>query len=184
MTDELPGASLSRRALLRDAALGAAALVVPRAVRAAPADERALAFFHTHTGERGRVVYWAGGQPVREGLAAIDHLLRDHYSGDVHAIDLRLLDLLHRLHTQLESREAFHVISGYRSAATNSALAARSGGVARRSLHMVGQAIDVRLPGCELQTLRDVALGLGGGGVGFYPGPSFVHIDVGRVRRW
>jgi uncharacterized protein YcbK (DUF882 family) len=176
-------ALLSRRGLLRLGALGAATLVAGRA-HAARAPERALAFVHTHTGERARIVYWADGDYVREGLAAVDHVLRDHYSGDVHAIEPRLLDLLHALAGQLDTAEPYYVISGYRSAATNAALAARSGGVAGHSLHMAGQAIDVRLPGCALHTLRDAALALRGGGVGYYAASEFVHLDVGRVRRW
>jgi uncharacterized protein YcbK (DUF882 family) len=174
---------LSRRALLGWAACSAAAWALPRAA-SADESERALAFVHTHTGESGRVVYWADGDYVPEGLGALKRLLRDHYSDEEHAIDPRLLDLLHRLHGVVDAREPFHVISGYRSPATNATLAARSGGVATRSLHMRGEAIDVRLPGCELTTLRDAALALRAGGVGYYGGPSFVHVDVGRVRRW
>ncbi len=178
--------SLSRRTLLRGALLGAAALALPRGARAAlpPEPERALAFVHTHTGERARIAYWAEGAYLPDGLAAIDRILRDHYSGAVHPIAPRLLDLLHALHRDLDASEPFHVISGYRSPETNAALAARSHGVATRSLHMTGAAIDVRLPGRALTALRDAALARRGGGTGFYPGPDFVHVDVGRVRRW
>jgi uncharacterized protein YcbK (DUF882 family) len=179
-------ARLSRRALLRWSTGAAALLALPRSAGAASGlePERSLAFVHTHTGERGRVTYWATGEYVREGLAEIDHLLRDHYSGAVHRIDVRLLDLLHELQVELGAREPFHVISGYRSPETNAALAAHRAGVASKSLHMAGEAIDVRIPGCQLVTLRDAALALRGGGVGFYPGSDFVHVDVGRVRRW
>ena len=173
----------SRRTVLGWAAGAAAAWALPRGARAEER-ERTLAFVHTHTGESGRVTYWALGDYVPEGLSALKRLLRDHYSDEQHAIDPRLLDLLHHLHTGLGAREPFHVISGYRSPTTNAALAARSGGVATRSLHMRGEAIDVRLPGCDLTTMRDAALALRAGGVGYYGGPSFVHVDVGRVRRW
>lgn len=175
---------LSRRALLRLGSLSAAALALPSALHAASERERALAFVHTHTGESGRVVYWADGDYVPSGLGRLDRLLRDHYSGAVHAIDRGLLDLLHRLHAELETSEPFHVISGYRSPETNALLAARSGGVAKHSLHMSAQAIDLRVPGRELAKLRATALALRAGGVGYYPGPDFVHIDVGRVRWW
>jgi uncharacterized protein YcbK (DUF882 family) len=174
---------VSRRGLLKLGAFGVASFAA-RGALAASERERALRFVHTHTGESARVVYWADGEYLPEGLAEIDHVLRDHYSGDEHEIDSSLLDVLHRLSQRLDSARPFHVISGYRSPVTNATLAARSGGVARRSLHMAGQAIDVRLPGCELQTLRDAALALRAGGVGYYGGPDFVHIDVGRVRRW
>jgi uncharacterized protein YcbK (DUF882 family) len=176
--------SLSRRALLRSGALGAAALLLPSALRAGREPERALAFVHTHTGETGRIVYWADGAYLPDGLAQLDHLLRDHYTGAVHAIDRRLLELLHRLHAALETREPYYVISGYRSPETNAALAARSRGVAQHSLHLEGQAIDLRVPGRELAQLRATALALRAGGVGYYPGPDFVHVDVGRVRWW
>jgi uncharacterized protein YcbK (DUF882 family) len=177
---------LPRRAFLRLGVSCAAALSLPGRAHAglAPDPERALAFLHTHTGESGRIVYWADGDYVPQGLGRIDHLLRDHYSGEVMRIDLRLLDLLHRLNAALETSEPFHVISGYRSPATNAMLAARSGGVATHSLHMQAQAIDLRVPGRDLTVLRGVALALRGGGVGFYPGPDFVHVDVGRVRFW
>jgi uncharacterized protein YcbK (DUF882 family) len=176
---------VSRRALLKLAAAGAAALSAPGLARAAVVPERALSFVHTHTGETARIVYWADGAYVPDGLSQVDRVLRDHYSGEVHAMAPALLDLLHDLSERLESRGPYHVISGYRSAATNSTLAARSGGgVARRSLHMLGQAIDVRLPGRPLSALRDAALALQRGGVGYYAASDFVHVDIGRVRRW
>ncbi|HEU4427445.1 MAG TPA: DUF882 domain-containing protein [Myxococcota bacterium] len=175
---------VSRRTLLGWVASGAAAWALPAALRAATVGERSLAFVHTHTGESGRITYWAEGDYLADGLAALRRLLRDHYSGDEHAIDVQLLDCLHRVHATLDTTEPFHVISGYRSPETNAALAARSGGIAQRSLHMLGQAIDVRIPGRSLASLRDSALALRAGGVGYYAGPDFVHIDVGRVRRW
>jgi uncharacterized protein YcbK (DUF882 family) len=183
VTSRLGESRLPRRGFLRLSALGAAALAWPGALRAAAA-ERSLAFVHTHTGESGRVTYWADGEYVPDGLASIDQLLRDHYSGAVRGFDRRLLDLLHQLQLALGSREPYHVISGYRSPETNARLAARSGGVAKHSLHISAQAVDVRLPGCELRALREAALALQGGGVGYYPGPDFVHVDTGRVRWW
>jgi uncharacterized protein YcbK (DUF882 family) len=181
MTDS---SRVSRRRLLQLAALGAATFSARGVARAAVRPERTLSFLHTHTGEATRVVYWADGAYVDEGLAQIDRVLRDHYSGEVHEIAPDLLDLLHALSEQLESSGPFHVISGYRSPNTNARLAAHSGGVARRSLHMAGQAIDIRLPGRALPALRDAALALRRGGVGYYAASDFVHVDVGRVRRW
>jgi uncharacterized protein YcbK (DUF882 family) len=180
----IDSARVSRRALLKLAAAGAAALSAPGLARAAALPERALSFIHTHTGETARIVYWADGAYVPDGLLQVDRVLRDHYSGEVHAMAPALLDLLHDLSERLESHGPYHVISGYRSAATNSTLAARSGGVARRSLHMLGQAIDVRLPGRPLSALRDAALALQRGGVGYYAASNFVHVDIGRIRRW
>jgi uncharacterized protein YcbK (DUF882 family) len=174
--------ALDRRRFLRLGALGLAGLALP--ARALAGNERSLHFFHTHTGESGEIVYWAEGHYSPDGLARIDQLLRDHYSGEVKRIDVRLLELLHRLAGKLGASAPYHVISGYRSPTTNAMLAARSGGVATHSLHIEGQAIDLNLPGCALRALREAALALRGGGVGFYPASDFVHVDVGRVRWW
>jgi uncharacterized protein YcbK (DUF882 family) len=159
--------------------LGAQAMVAP------PANARRLAFHHTHTGEQLDIVYAMGGDYLPPALATLNHFLRDHYTGDVGAIDPRLFDLLHGLQRELGAGERFEVISGYRCPATNATLkATRGGGVANHSLHMVGQAIDIRLPGVALGDLRDAALSLHGGGVGYYQREQFVHVDTGRVRRW
>jgi uncharacterized protein YcbK (DUF882 family) len=130
------------------------------------------------------VVYCAKGRYLPGALADINHILRDHRTGEIKAIDIRLLDLLYALGLKLEDRGPFHVISGYRSPKTNAILRAHGQGVAKNSLHLQGKAVDIRLPGCDLSVLRHAAMNLKGGGVGYYPGPHFVHIDVGRVRHW
>lgn len=131
------------------------------------------------------VVYREGRHYLSDALAEIDRVLRDHRSGDVHPIDPSLLDQLSRLGSLLHAgQHAFHVISGYRSPHTNAMLASRSGGVARRSLHMDGRAIDIRLPGVPLSTVHRAALAMQAGGVGYYARSGFVHLDTGRVRRW
>jgi uncharacterized protein YcbK (DUF882 family) len=178
--------SVRRRAALRAGLAAAAALLcAPRLARAAlsPA-EPTLSFYNLHTGESLVATYRAGDRYVPEELAAIDRLLRDFRTGDVHPIDVRLLELLARVHARLGSARPFAVISGYRSPRTNAMLAAESGGVASHSLHMRGQAIDVRLADRPLDQLREAGLALRGGGVGFYPRSDFVHLDVGPVRRW
>lgn len=154
------------------------------AARRAPPPTRALTFRHLHTGEALTVEYARGGDYWPDALQAIDRLLRDFRTGDVHQIDPRLLDLLHRLAGTIDPRTRFEVISGYRSPTTNAALRRKSEGVAARSLHMVGQAIDIRVPGVRLPALHAAALDLGAGGVGYYPVSNFVHVDTGRVRRW
>jgi len=111
-------------------------------------------------------------------------VLRDHRTGAVAAIDIQLLDLLDHVKAALGTAQPFQVISGYRSPASNSLLASSSSGVARRSLHMEGKAIDIRIPGVPLADLRRAGLMLKGGGIGYYPGSNFVHLDVGRVRTW
>lgn len=144
-----------------------------------------LAFVNTHTGETLDVVYREGPRYLGDALSEIDRVLRDHRSGDVHEIDRDLLDQLARLRRLLDvNKRPFHVISGYRSPKTNAMLAARSGGVATRSLHLQGRAIDIRMPGVELPTLHRAALSMQAGGVGYYARSDFVHLDTGRVRRW
>ena len=140
---------------------------------------------NTHTLERIEVVYAIDERYVPEALGSLNHFLRDHYTGDVGLIDPRVFDLLHRVRQVLGSGRVFEVISGYRCPATNTQLReTRGGGVASHSLHMDGRAIDVRLPGVPLAELRDAALSLRAGGVGFYPREQFVHLDTGRVRSW
>ena len=145
---------------------------------------RSIAFQCTHTGDHTDVVYWAEGRYLTDATAAIEHVLRDFRTGDVHSIDHSLLDLLHSLRISMESEDPFHVISGYRSPKTNAALQAKSNGVATKSLHMEGMAIDIRLPDRNIADLHRAALALKAGGVGYYPAPDFIHVDVGRVRRW
>jgi uncharacterized protein YcbK (DUF882 family) len=145
---------------------------------------RALAFHNLHTDERLHVDYWRNGKYDRAALAKINYLLRDHYSGDEHPMDVRLIDLVHDLQNKLGNHGAVEVISGYRSPATNMHLAQLSDGVARRSYHTKGMAIDLRLPGTPLAKIHRTALAMRRGGVGYYPDSQFVHVDVGPVRTW
>lgn len=145
---------------------------------------KVLAFENLHTGERLSAVFRADQGYLPDALRQIDRVLRDHRTDEVHPIDTRLLELLATLCRRLELRQPFQVISGYRSPRSNAMLAEASGGVARHSLHLQGMAIDIRVAGVPLQRLRDAALALDGGGVGYYPKSDFVHVDVGRVRRW
>ncbi len=155
-----------------------------RPAAAEDAAERFLAFRHTHTGERLRIVYFARGGYRPEALGQIDWLLRDFRTGDTHTIDPRLLDTLHALCLSC-GKETLEIISGYRSPQTNAMLRRTGGGgVAQRSLHMDGRAIDVRLAGCDTARLRDAAIALRRGGVGYYPKSDFVHLDTGRFRTW
>jgi uncharacterized protein YcbK (DUF882 family) len=146
--------------------------------------KRALSFNNLHTGDRANIEYWAEGRYEPGALAEINHVLRDWRNNEVHDIDPRLLDLLHVINGKLETSEPFEVISGYRSPATNALLHAESSGVAAKSLHMKGMAIDIRVPGRALSVLHETAVALRIGGVGYYPSPDFVHVDVGRVRYW
>ncbi|MCW8829214.1 MAG: DUF882 domain-containing protein [Gammaproteobacteria bacterium] len=177
---------ISRRIFLQGAVAATVAVATPglhAAVASADA-ERRLNFYNLHTGERLSATFWADGHYVAEELAAIDHLLRDHRRNEVEAIDTRLLEQLHTLQRHFGKHDTFHVISGYRSPQTNAALNSRSSGVAKRSLHMQGRAIDIRLPGVELKSLRQAALAQKAGGVGYYPKSDFIHLDTGRPRFW
>lgn len=158
----------------------------PAATAAVPATRlpRSLSFFHTHTNESLEAVYWCDGAYCPPGLQEIDHLLRDHRTGEVKEIDRSLLDLLHELRSETGVSQPFHVISGYRSPASNALLRRAGSGVAGRSFHIQGRAIDIRLPGIGLGDLRDHALRLDRGGVGYYPASGFVHVDVGPPRTW
>ena len=153
-------------------------------LKARSAVVRVLRFDHLHTGERLTIEYFSEGAYLPDALASINHVLRDFRTSEVHAIDTGLLDLLHGLTDLVESMRPFQVISGYRSPATNGMLRHQSEGVAAGSLHMKGQAIDIRLAGVPLIQLRNAALSLRLGGVGFYPASDFVHVDTGRVRTW
>ena len=182
---------LNRRRFLGIGATLAAASAVPARVGAAsparPAPERVLSFFHTHTGERLKTSYCCGGVYQLEALKEINHILRDFRTNEIMPIDPKLLDLLYELEGTLETDRPVYVISGYRSPHTNAMLRQRGGadtGVARRSLHMDGKAIDIRIPGVRLEQLHRAARSLKLGGVGYYPAPDFVHVDTGRVRYW
>jgi uncharacterized protein YcbK (DUF882 family) len=175
-----------RRFLLGAAALVAAAPAIARPDRTAGADAaaRALAFTHLHTGERLAIAYAVGRDYVADALAAINRVLRDHRTGEVHAIDPLLLDQLHHVQHVTGSHAPFEIICGYRSPRSNEMLRERSAGVARASLHLEGRAIDIRLADVPLADLRDAALEMKAGGVGYYASSNFVHLDTGRVRSW
>lgn len=176
--------SFSRRRFLWAAALGPGLWLRPRRAGASRWSRRTLAFEHTHTGESLSVTYYAEGRYRPSALARVNHLLRDFRSGESHPIDRRLLDLLWELRLKTGAGTPFQVISGYRSPGTNAMLRAQGRNVAKQSLHMEGKAIDVRLVGVPTAQLRDVALDLRRGGVGYYEDDDFVHVDVGRIRRW
>ena len=181
----------NRRSFLGYGAAATAAALVPGRAQAATAvskrPERVLSFFHTHTGERLKIAYCCDGVYQPEALTQLNHLLRDFRVDLEKPIDPKLFDLLHELSGTLETDQPYHIISGYRSPETNSMLRERGGshtGVATQSLHMVGKAMDIRVPGVKLDHLRSAAASLKLGGVGFYPSSNFVHVDTGRVRYW
>jgi uncharacterized protein YcbK (DUF882 family) len=175
----------TRRCFIRNCAgLATGLLIMPLPSLASSQQERKLSFHNTHTGEKASAVYWAEGNYLAEGKQEIDQILRDHRTDEIYPIDTDLLDLLFLLRAEVQGQRAFEIISGYRSPATNAALRKNSSGVAKRSYHMQGKAIDIRLPGCELKNLHKAALAMRAGGVGYYPGSDFIHVDVGPYRNW
>lgn len=186
-----PTQSLHRRAFLRRAGMlcGAAAAMTTLPAFAsiasgAAARPRELRFVHTHTGESLTACYFDGASYDIACLRNVNHLLRDFRTGDVHDIDLALLDILYDLQALADRDAPFEIISGYRSPATNSMLHNKSNGVATHSQHMLGKAIDIRLPGYSTRKLGEHARSLARGGVGVYAASDFVHVDTGRVRFW
>ena len=145
---------------------------------------RELSFYHTHTGKNMSVIYHDGKSHQPAALQDINQFLGDFRTGEVHPIDTDLLDALYLLQQKTGVENKFEVISGYRSAKTNARLRSNSKGVAKRSLHMQGKAIDIRLVGVNTKKLRDTAIAMKVGGVGYYRRSDFIHLDTGRVRYW
>jgi uncharacterized protein YcbK (DUF882 family) len=144
-----------------------------------------LLLYNTHTAERIDVVYRRGDQYIPDALGKLDTFLRDHRTGDVRPFDPRLYDILSDLTASVgRPGGEIDIVCGYRTPSTNESLRAHTTGVAKNSLHMQAEAIDLRMPGIDTLKLRKAALALGRGGVGYYPHSDFIHVDVGRVRQW
>lgn len=176
---------LTRRGFLTSIAGAAITLAAPGVIAStATVRDRELSFYNTHTGEKLSATFWSEGKYLDDGIEEINWILRDHRADSATPIDPKLLDLLYQLQAKVEQQGELHIISGYRSPATNKMLSKKSSGVAKRSYHMLGKAIDVRLPGFDTSQLHKAAISLKGGGVGYYARSNFVHLDVGRVRNW
>jgi len=147
--------------------------------------EHRLSLYNTHTDERMEIVYRRGDRYVPEALAKLDYFLRDHRTGDVRHFDPKLYDILSDLTASVgHPGGEIDIICGYRTSETNESLRAHTTGVAKNSLHIQAEAIDLRMPGVNTLKLRRAALALARGGVGYYPHSDFIHVDVGRVRQW
>lgn len=172
--------SCIRRCAIRSVA----AVLLLVALSAHGSDDRSLVFHHTHTGRTLEVVYARDGRYINSALKRINEFLGDFRTGKTRRIDPALLDLIYDLRQSFGGRGAYEVISAYRSPATNEMLRRKSSGVARNSQHLLGKAIDVRLTGVDTSRLRDAAIAMQRGGVGYYANSDFVHLDTGRVRSW
>ncbi|UVK47263.1 DUF882 domain-containing protein [Mesorhizobium sp. AR07] len=159
---------------------------VAAAATSASAETRSLKLYHLHTHEKAEIVYKRNGRYIPEGLRKINIILRDWRRNEPTKMDPRLLDLVWEAYRESGATDYIQVVCGYRSPSTNSMLRSRSRGVAEKSQHMLGKAMDFYIPGVPLKKLRNIGLKMQGGGVGYYPtsGSPFVHMDVGNVRHW
>lgn len=177
--------SSGRRTFLKFSASAALTAIFSCPAAAAMASEnRVLAFYNVHTGETLKVRYYSGGKLIHRALQRINRIMRDHRTGESKPVDPLLLDVLHRLTSTIAPPSPINIISGYRSPSTNAALRKATSGVAANSLHMEGRAIDIRIPGCRTEAIRELAIYMQSGGVGYYPRSDFVHLDTGPFKVW
>jgi uncharacterized protein YcbK (DUF882 family) len=172
----------SRRRFLQGAAYGALSCTASPVLAAF--NERAISLVHTLTGEKLHAVYFRNGSYDSSTLLRVAYALRDTHSGDVHTIDPMLLDALFELQVRADHDKPYQVISGYRNPATNAELKRSIHAVAEHSMHIQGRAIDIRVAGVPTKKLRDIALAMKRGGVGYYPNGNSLHLDTGKVRSW
>jgi uncharacterized protein YcbK (DUF882 family) len=178
----LSGCGLETVAVRDEDWQGTTHLINPR-YRHSPG-HRTLSFEHTHTGETLKLTYFERGHYIKDALHEINYLLRDFRTDDVHPIDTALLDQLFDVKQTLGFNKPFHILSGYRSPFTNAQLRKHSRGVAEHSFHTRGRAIDIRVEGVSSKTIKNAALAMAQGGVGYYPRSNFVHLDTGKYRAW
>lgn len=178
----------SRRRFLKNMAYGSLlALAGTDSVSAAVRhvhSHKALALQNLHTGDKLKLTYFERGRYIKDALSEINYLLRDYHNDAVHPIDPVLLDQLYDLRLSLGVNKPFHIVSGYRSPMTNARMRRKHSGVAKRSLHMQGRAIDIQIEGVDTRTIRNAALAMRRGGVGYYQRSGFVHLDTGNFRTW
>jgi len=176
--------SVSRRQFLQFSSAAALTSLSPLALSSQQTPARTLALRNLHTGEATHATYWADGQYQMDELAQLNRLLRDHRNDQVAEMDPLLLDNIHRLQAHMNYSGEVHIISGYRSPESNEKLRKMGHRVAKKSFHLQGRAIDLRLPKQALPEVHRAALNMRAGGVGYYPHSNFIHLDTGRVRRW
>ncbi len=180
--------AVSRRRFIRHLACGTLLTLgsqsLAHASKGSFPSHKSLAFQNTHTGDKLKLTYFEKGEYINDALEEINFVLRDFRTGDVYPIDVDLLDQLHDLKLALGINRPFHIISGYRSPITNARLRSQSSGVANNSLHMQGRAIDIRVEDFDTRHIRNAALAMRCGGVGYYPESDFVHLDTGKFRTW
>lgn len=176
--------SPTRRRFMAGGLATASLLIISPAFAALPQGRRTLAFRNLHTDEELKLTYWADGKYINGALDEINKILRDHRTGDIKKMDVSLINLLHDLKKKVGSDRPFEVISAYRSPQSNAKLHEHSSGVAKKSYHLQGKAIDINLRDRSLSDLHRAAKELGRGGVGMYAKSGFIHVDTGHVRYW
>lgn len=186
--NSISSTSTSRRSFLKFGASAILTAVLTRPVLAGVAPDkhrhRVLSLYNIHTGETIRTCYRTGGKLIPGAIKRINHIMRDYRTGQIKPIDPKLLDLLHRIVSEVDPHAPISIVSGYRSPQTNAALRRVTKGVALKSLHMEGRAIDIRVPGYKTSEVRQLAIRLRSGGVGYYPKSDFIHLDTGPVKIW
>jgi uncharacterized protein YcbK (DUF882 family) len=178
---------LSRRRFLKGLACGSLLIGSPKIVQAAFSGftaHKTISLEHQHTGETLNITYYEQGRYIYGALDEISYFLRDYHNDAMHSVDPALLDQLYDVKLLLGKKKPFQIVSGYRSPETNASLRRHSRGVARQSLHMEGRAVDIRMESVSTRAIRDAALALQTGGVGYYPYSNFVHLDTGDIRTW
>ncbi len=173
---------IERRDFLRLGLIAGVGALMPGSLMA-NSGTKSLHLYHIHTHERVLATFWADGEYIYEELENLEYFLRDYRNDQIHKIDLDLIEYLYAIQSLLHSKE-IHIISAFRSKYTNNYLRHHSKGVAKNSYHTKGKAVDIRVPGVSLSTLKYAALSLKRGGVGYYPRSNFVHIDTGMPRYW
>jgi uncharacterized protein YcbK (DUF882 family) len=177
--------AVSRRSLIAGGISAAIlATIKPAAAAVAPLKDRTLHLYHRQTGEFFKETYFQDGFYVVDALDRVNWLMRDWRTDETKTIDPGLLDLLFNVGNNVDAAKPFEILSGYRTPETNAALRRHGVRTASHSYHMVGQAVDITLPGVSLRNMRKAALALGQGGVGYYPNKGFIHVDTGDVRQW
>lgn len=190
---------LSRRNFCRMLLAGSVGLITPSLGQSKPLSktnltpilppqpiehEKNLSMYNLHTGEKLVTTFWQDGQYIQESLQDINYFLRDFRQNEVRMIDPELIELIYTVYQTVDSKQDFHVVSGYRSPKTNEALRRRGVKAAKRSMHLQGKAIDFYLPDRKLSDIRKAASQQKVGGVGYYPQSNFVHLDTGKIRYW
>jgi uncharacterized protein YcbK (DUF882 family) len=180
---------MDRRDILKMGLVGLLGAIVPllparNSWAASNSDSWRVSFRHSHTGESFNGVYRVGDNYLPEAFEKMNYALRDFRTNEVFPMDPRAVDIISLIQTRTGARSPLEILSGYRSPKTNAMLRHESGGVAKNSLHMYGQAIDIRMAGYNTSKLRKIAMNLRAGGVGYYPRSNFVHVDTGQVRSW